>query len=66
VPRVFFVSVASKGVRDRVSRLFATLRGLVAYVLQRKELGRRGIGEKVTGRDGKILEGFEGLPGGQA
>ena len=35
-------------------------------MLQLKGLRGRTVGEKVTGRDGKILEELEGLPGGGA
>ena len=35
-------------------------------MLPLKDLRGRGVGEKVTGWDGKILEELEGLPGGRA
>ena len=38
---------------------------MVAYVLQLKDLGGRGVGEKATLPDGNIGEGLEGLPGGR-
>jgi len=34
-------------------------------VLPLKELGERTVGERVTGWDGKLLKGLEGLPGGR-
>jgi hypothetical protein len=33
-------------------------------VLPLKELEERSVGEKVTGWDGEVLKGLEGLPGG--
>jgi len=35
-------------------------------VLHLKELGRRGVGKKVTGRDREILKDLEGLPCGRS
>jgi hypothetical protein len=61
---VFFVSVASKGVRFSVSLLFATLAGRFISVAS-KGLGDARCLKKVTGGDGRILEEFEGLLGGQ-
>jgi hypothetical protein len=62
---MFFVSIASKGLRLAVSLLFATLAGRSISIAGKGLTGRL-IGEKVTRMDEKTLGELEGLPDGRA